>query len=320
MREELLETEAVGDAGASTSGGGDRRCGRAPLPARVERAVRDLESGAARCGPRRSPPPAAWSPARRRSPRFAPPRGSLGPPARRALAARQRAPRRTSSRAARSWSTSTCSATGRPMAHGRRRRRCEVEVRPPWPSGCAARLGGDGVLRGAARSVTRLLHVDGAPVVVRAWQPERRDGEVVLRGGAPSPRAIPRRASRSSSRSSGCASRSASTTTTASSTSAFRADPLIGPAIRRQPWHRPRRRPWAWEALAWAITEQLIEVRRGRPRSSGGWSARWGARSARRRRRRGLGLRATSPTPHRSPGGPRRARRDGPGRRRARWR
>ncbi len=40
---------------------------------------------------------------------------------------------------------------------------------------------------------------------------------------------------------------------------AFRADPLIGPAIARRPWLRPRRRPFAWEALAWAITKQLIE-------------------------------------------------------------
>jgi 3-methyladenine DNA glycosylase/8-oxoguanine DNA glycosylase len=43
---------------------------------------------------------------------------------------------------------------------------------------------------------------------------------------------------------------------------AFRSDPLVGPAIRQRPWHRPRRRPWPWEALAWAITEQLIEAGR----------------------------------------------------------
>jgi 3-methyladenine DNA glycosylase/8-oxoguanine DNA glycosylase len=39
----------------------------------------------------------------------------------------------------------------------------------------------------------------------------------------------------------------------------FRSDELIGPAVRRRPWVRPRRRPWPWEALAWAITAQLIE-------------------------------------------------------------
>ncbi len=42
----------------------------------------------------------------------------------------------------------------------------------------------------------------------------------------------------------------------------FRRDPLLGPAIRRRPWLRPRRRPFAWEALAWAITSQLIEASR----------------------------------------------------------
>jgi 3-methyladenine DNA glycosylase/8-oxoguanine DNA glycosylase len=42
----------------------------------------------------------------------------------------------------------------------------------------------------------------------------------------------------------------------------FRGDPLIGEAIHHRPWHRPRRRPWAWEAFAWAVTEQLIEVSR----------------------------------------------------------
>ncbi len=37
---------------------------------------------------------------------------------------------------------------------------------------------------------------------------------------------------------------------------------VLGPAIRRRPWLRPKRRPWPWEALAWAITEQLIESSR----------------------------------------------------------
>jgi 3-methyladenine DNA glycosylase/8-oxoguanine DNA glycosylase len=39
----------------------------------------------------------------------------------------------------------------------------------------------------------------------------------------------------------------------------FRWDPLIGPVIRRSPWVRPRRRPEPFEALAWAVCEQLIE-------------------------------------------------------------
>ncbi len=39
----------------------------------------------------------------------------------------------------------------------------------------------------------------------------------------------------------------------------FRWDPLVGPVIRRKPWLRPRRRPEPFEALAWAVCEQLIE-------------------------------------------------------------
>jgi 3-methyladenine DNA glycosylase/8-oxoguanine DNA glycosylase len=43
---------------------------------------------------------------------------------------------------------------------------------------------------------------------------------------------------------------------------AFKHDPLLGPTIRHKPWVRPRRRAWPWEALCWAITEQLIQVSR----------------------------------------------------------
>jgi 3-methyladenine DNA glycosylase/8-oxoguanine DNA glycosylase len=42
----------------------------------------------------------------------------------------------------------------------------------------------------------------------------------------------------------------------------FSWDPVIGPVIRRRPWLRPRRRPEPFEALAWAVCEQLIESRR----------------------------------------------------------
>src|SRR3954454_20518755 len=42
----------------------------------------------------------------------------------------------------------------------------------------------------------------------------------------------------------------------------FRHDPLIGAAVRARPWVRIERRPEPFEALAWAITEQLIESER----------------------------------------------------------
>ena len=64
----------------------------------------------------------------------------------------------------------------------------------------------------------------------------------------------------------------------------FRDDPLLRPLIRRFPQLRPRRRPWPWEALAWAVTKQLIEspraaaiqrriVRRWGPRIGSGRAA-----------------------------------------------
>jgi 3-methyladenine DNA glycosylase/8-oxoguanine DNA glycosylase len=43
---------------------------------------------------------------------------------------------------------------------------------------------------------------------------------------------------------------------------AFRRDPLIGAAVGTNPTLRPAGRPHAFEALAWAITEQLIEYER----------------------------------------------------------
>jgi 3-methyladenine DNA glycosylase/8-oxoguanine DNA glycosylase len=43
--------------------------------------------------------------------------------------------------------------------------------------------------------------------------------------------------------------------------SAFARDPLLGPAIGLGLERRPLRRPDPWEALAWAVTEQLIAYR-----------------------------------------------------------
>jgi 3-methyladenine DNA glycosylase/8-oxoguanine DNA glycosylase len=42
----------------------------------------------------------------------------------------------------------------------------------------------------------------------------------------------------------------------------FARDPYIGPSLRRRPWLRVSRRPEPFEALAWAICEQLIEYER----------------------------------------------------------
>jgi len=43
---------------------------------------------------------------------------------------------------------------------------------------------------------------------------------------------------------------------------AFKGDPLIGDSLRRRPWFRVSRRPEPFEALAWAVCEQLIEYER----------------------------------------------------------
>jgi 3-methyladenine DNA glycosylase/8-oxoguanine DNA glycosylase len=42
----------------------------------------------------------------------------------------------------------------------------------------------------------------------------------------------------------------------------FRFDPLIGGSVRARPWLRPWGKPDPFEALAWAICEQLIEFER----------------------------------------------------------
>ena len=70
-------------------------------------------------------------------------------------------------------------------------------------------------------------------------------------------------------------------TTSASSTAASRRDPLLGPLLRRRPHLRPRRRPWPWEALAWAVVKQLIETGRAariQRRMVGRWGLRLGPR------------------------------------------
>ncbi len=42
----------------------------------------------------------------------------------------------------------------------------------------------------------------------------------------------------------------------------FKKDPVIGASVRRRPWLRVERRPEPFEALAWAVCEQLIEYER----------------------------------------------------------
>ena len=131
-------------------------------------------------------------------------------------------------------------------------------MKPPWPYRISRRAGGDGVARVRRGVFTRLLHLDETAVVVHCWQPAANSVRLRAVGAGPE---------------------TASTETLEQAIArmrfalgvdddlspfyaTFRSDPLVGPAVRRRPWQRPRRRPWPWEALAWAITEQLIEVSR----------------------------------------------------------
>ena len=128
----------------------------------------------------------------------------------------------------------------------------EAAVRPAWPF----RLPGaspDGVLRRRGQVIERLLHVDGSPVVVQAWQP-RRD-LVCFRARAGAGRQAREAIAQMRFALSVDDDLSGFCRT-------FRDDPLIGASVRRRPWLRLTRRPEPYETLAWAITEQLIEYRR----------------------------------------------------------
>ena len=150
-----------------------------------------------------------------------------------------------------------------------------VEVVPRWPFRLPGHGGRDGVLRRRGGVLERLLHLDGRPAVVRvaqtgercvlfgAWAQDRADAEAAIArmrfalGVDDDLRPFYER---------------------------YRDDPLIGPSLRRRPWLRVSRRPVAFEALAWAICEQLIQTSEAQPRSRRGSCA----RSARAVRQTGL--------------------------------
>ncbi|MGA2758368.1 MAG: hypothetical protein ABSF58_13540, partial [Solirubrobacteraceae bacterium] len=133
-------------------------------------------------------------------------------------------------------------------------RPCErrVELEPRWPLRLP-RGGADGVTRVRGGVLERLLHVEGRGVLVRAAQPSA--GSVVIGAWGPS---------------AGCCELALTRMRfalgiddeLAAFHARFAADPLIGGLVRRFPWLRPARRPEPFEALAWAICEQLIEYTR----------------------------------------------------------
>jgi len=128
-----------------------------------------------------------------------------------------------------------------------------IEVRPPWPFRLRLQGSLDGLTRVRGQVLTRLLHVDGEPALVRVRQLAR---DRVLFGAQADRQDVAEEA----------IARMRFATAVDDDHRAFhdrfRFDPLIGPAVRRNPYLRIRRTPEPFEALLAAVTEQLIEVQR----------------------------------------------------------
>ena len=133
----------------------------------------------------------------------------------------------------------------------------EIEVRPPWPYRLPRRSGKDGTLRMRRGVMTRLLPANGRRVIVHVWQ--RPGGEVCFRACAADGEAPAESLELAIERMRFATGVDDDYTQFFAE---FKRDPILGPALVERPWLRPRRRPWPWEALAWAITEQLIEAGR----------------------------------------------------------
>jgi DNA-3-methyladenine glycosylase II len=117
----------------------------------------------------------------------------------------------------------------------------------------------------------RLLHVEASPVVVRVWQPEARRvlvrAEAIDPGSVSSPIPAPESVEPASREQLELAVERMRFALGVDDDLGefhrrFRRDRLLGPLLRRRPDFRVARRPWPWEALAWAVVKQLIESER----------------------------------------------------------
>ena len=142
---------------------------------------------------------------------------------------------------------------------------------PRWPYRLRRQGGNDGVARARGGVVERMLHAGESPVRVRAWQ--TRQGYVHIRAEPIAPALVEHPiAPAGEGRPAGEDELGIAIERIRFSLAveddmgdfydAFKRDPLLGPTIHHKPWVRPRRRAWPWEALCWAITEQLIQVSR----------------------------------------------------------
>jgi 3-methyladenine DNA glycosylase/8-oxoguanine DNA glycosylase len=128
-----------------------------------------------------------------------------------------------------------------------------VELAPAGPFRLPRWNGGDGLMRRRGAVLERLLHHGGLPVVVRVAQPA--PDRVVLGARAASRAAAAHGLQRM---------RFALGVDEdlRAFLRGFARDPLIGRSLRRRPWLRVWRPPEPFEALVWAICEQLIEYER----------------------------------------------------------
>lgn len=171
----------------------------------------------------------------------------------------------------------------------------EVEVRPPSPYELP-RGSNDRTLRVEGAVATRLLHVGGSPVLVRAWQPAGDRILVRAEPVEPAAVALPIPGAEGEAAPAAPAQLELAIERMRFALAVdedlgdfhrrFRRDPLVGPLLRRMPRFRPRRRPWPWEALAAAVIGQLIEAERAvriERRIVGRWGPRLGEGRAARR-------------------------------------
>jgi 3-methyladenine DNA glycosylase/8-oxoguanine DNA glycosylase len=129
-----------------------------------------------------------------------------------------------------------------------------VEVRPQSPYRLPRMLGKDGVTRRRAGVIERLLHDrDGEPVAVRVAQTAR--DAIMFGARAPSRKSAEYGIARMRFA-------LAVDDDVREFCRRFADDPLIGDSLKRRPWLRARRRPEPFEALVWAVCEQLIEYDR----------------------------------------------------------
>jgi DNA-3-methyladenine glycosylase II len=104
----------------------------------------------------------------------------------------------------------------------------------------------------------RLLHVEGKPIVVRAW--EQPSGEVTFRAEGVCDEAVAEEALELAIERQRFA--LGIDDDLSEFYELFKRDPVLGPVIHRRPTIRPRRTVWPWQALLRAITKQLIEAGR----------------------------------------------------------